>query len=69
MKIIKYPDGSSYVIKEVFLPKVTFKINSYERSIYGSYAHFMGYKIKKRIYRNCVWYNFNYCGHLAIAME
>jgi|688.fasta_scaffold282208_2 ribose-phosphate pyrophosphokinase len=30
MKIIKYPDGSSYVIEEEFLPKVVFRVNNYE---------------------------------------
>jgi ribose-phosphate pyrophosphokinase len=30
MKVIKYPDGSSYVKEEEFLPKITFRVNSYE---------------------------------------
>lgn len=30
MKINKYPDGTSYVIEEDFLPTITFKINNYE---------------------------------------
>ncbi len=30
MNIIKYPDGSSYVKEEQFLPNITFKINTYE---------------------------------------
>jgi ribose-phosphate pyrophosphokinase len=30
MKVIKYPDGSSYVKEEDFLPKVTFRVNNYE---------------------------------------